>query len=238
MSGSVGQPIQARQCRVNLLCLATDGSYSDGLKSDVGVSGCLAAEIMRLDPLFGCFIHISHVYGRGLRDINFGPLGSVICDDQSNCVIEEFVNDAFDSALDLDDMEDEIDEVVDKVLTAIFGDTATQIPEADEGLDDDEDLEEIRARLAKVTMAAMEQMPLMKCVVHETTSQINGITNGRRKCRRRRIGRKSKNDVANNRFQDPLSIKYKGWFDVCSDDAVVSPMAGDEISQILNSKVP
>nr|GEV47425.1 hypothetical protein [Tanacetum cinerariifolium] len=32
---------------------------------------------------------------------------------------------------------------------------------------------------------------------HETTSQINGITNGRRKRRRRRIGRKSKNDVAN-----------------------------------------
>ncbi|GJR69288.1 hypothetical protein Tco_0015353 [Tanacetum coccineum] len=66
-------------------------------------------------------------------------------------------DDAFDSALDLDDMEGEIDEVVDKVLTVIFGDTATQIPEAvrkkpfkDEGLDDDEDLEEIRARLAKV----------------------------------------------------------------------------------------
>ncbi|GJR06184.1 hypothetical protein Tco_0529168 [Tanacetum coccineum] len=37
-------------------------------------------------------------------------------------------------------------------------------------------------------------------VVHETTSQINVMTNGRRKHRRRRIGRKSKNDVANNRF--------------------------------------
>nr|GEX12466.1 vacuolar protein sorting-associated protein 24 homolog 1 [Tanacetum cinerariifolium] len=81
-------------------------------------------------------------------------------------VIEEFVNDALDSALDSDDMEDEIDEEVDKVLTAIAGDTAAQLPEAvrkerlkqpaqtedaeDEGLDDDEDLEEIRARLAKV----------------------------------------------------------------------------------------
>ncbi|GKD45486.1 hypothetical protein Tco_1270131 [Tanacetum coccineum] len=121
------------------------------------------------------------------------------------CVIEEFVNDAFDSALDLDDKEDEIDEAVDKVLTAIFGDTATQILEADEGLDDDEDLEEIRARLSKVTMATMEQMPLMKSVVHETTSQINGITTGRRKRRRRTIGRKSKNDVANNPFRGPLS---------------------------------
>ncbi|PWA56785.1 vacuolar protein sorting-associated protein 24 [Artemisia annua] len=81
-------------------------------------------------------------------------------------VIEEFVNDALDSALDSDDIEEEIDEEVDKVLTAIAGDTAAQLPEAvrkerlkqpaqtedaeDEGLDDDEDLEEIRARLAKV----------------------------------------------------------------------------------------
>ncbi|GJY41630.1 hypothetical protein Tco_0428900 [Tanacetum coccineum] len=98
---------------------------------------------------------------------------------------------------------DEIDEEVDKVLTAIFGDTAAQLP-ADEGLDDDEDLEEIRARLSKVIMATMEQMPLMKSVVHETTSQINGITTGRRK-RRRTIGRKLKNDVANNPFRGPLS---------------------------------
>ncbi|GJW93396.1 hypothetical protein Tco_0173068 [Tanacetum coccineum] len=40
-------------------------------------------------------------------------------------VIEEFVNDAFDSALDLDGMEDEIREEVDRVLTAIAGDTAS-----------------------------------------------------------------------------------------------------------------
>ncbi|GJQ95870.1 probable xyloglucan endotransglucosylase/hydrolase protein 6 [Tanacetum coccineum] len=39
----------------------------------------------------------------------------------------------------------------------------------------------------KVTMAVMEQMTLMNSVVHETTSQIKGITNGRRKRRRRRI---------------------------------------------------
>ncbi|GJV39774.1 hypothetical protein Tco_1418214 [Tanacetum coccineum] len=41
--------------------------------------------------------------------------------------------------------------------------------------------------LEVVTMATMEQMPLMKSVVHETTSQINGITTGRRKRRRRTI---------------------------------------------------
>ncbi|KVH90750.1 Ribulose bisphosphate carboxylase, large subunit, C-terminal [Cynara cardunculus var. scolymus] len=65
-------------------------------------------------------------------------------------VIEEIVNDAVDSALDSDDIEDEIDEEVDKVLTAIAGETAAQLPEADEGVDDEEELEEIRARLAKV----------------------------------------------------------------------------------------
>lgn len=78
-------------------------------------------------------------------------------------VIEEMVNDAVDSALDTDDMEDEIEEEVDKVLTSIAGETAAQLPEAarkerlkqpatvaqDDGVDDEE-LEEIRARLAKV----------------------------------------------------------------------------------------
>ncbi|CAI9268430.1 unnamed protein product [Lactuca saligna] len=78
-------------------------------------------------------------------------------------VIEEMVNDAVDSALDTDDMEDEIEEEVDKVLTSIAGETAARLPEAarnerlkqpatvaqDDGVDDEE-LEEIRARLAKV----------------------------------------------------------------------------------------
>ncbi|KAI3826453.1 hypothetical protein L1987_00501 [Smallanthus sonchifolius] len=76
-------------------------------------------------------------------------------------VIEEMMNDAVDSALDSDDIEDEIEEEVDKVLTAIAGETAARLPEAsrkeqlkqpaqteEEG--DDEDLEEIRVRLAKV----------------------------------------------------------------------------------------
>uniref|UniRef100_A0A2N9ELQ2 Vacuolar protein sorting-associated protein 24 homolog 1 n=1 Tax=Fagus sylvatica TaxID=28930 RepID=A0A2N9ELQ2_FAGSY len=89
-------------------------------------------------------------------------------------VIEEIVNDAVDSALDSDDIEDEIEEEVDKVLTAIAGETAAQLPEAvrkegvkqpaqvvgaaeeeesiAEGADDEEELEEIRARLAKVRL--------------------------------------------------------------------------------------
>ncbi|KAK1411946.1 hypothetical protein QVD17_32825 [Tagetes erecta] len=75
-------------------------------------------------------------------------------------VIEEMVNDAVDSALDSDDIEDEIEEEVDKVLTAIAGETAAQLPEASrkERLkqpanteeEDDDDLEELRLRLAKV----------------------------------------------------------------------------------------
>ncbi|PNY01111.1 vacuolar sorting-associated protein 24-like, partial [Trifolium pratense] len=87
-------------------------------------------------------------------------------------VIEEIVNDAVDSALDSEDIEDEIEEEVDKVLTAIAGETAAQLPEAvrkqkvkqpaqsvgaaDEeqaiadGVDDEEEMEEIRVRLAKV----------------------------------------------------------------------------------------
>ncbi|CAL0304058.1 unnamed protein product [Lupinus luteus] len=87
-------------------------------------------------------------------------------------VIEEIVNDAVDSALDSEDIEDEIEEEVDKVLTEIAGETAAQLPEAvrkervkqpaqrvgttdeeeaiAEGVDDEEEMEEIRARLAKV----------------------------------------------------------------------------------------
>ncbi|XP_057483114.1 vacuolar protein sorting-associated protein 24 homolog 1-like [Actinidia eriantha] len=84
-------------------------------------------------------------------------------------VIEETVNDAIDSALDSEDIEEEIDEEVDKVLTALAGETAAQLPEAvrkeklkqpagaeledeaiAEGADDEEELEEIRARLARV----------------------------------------------------------------------------------------
>ncbi|XP_010535627.1 PREDICTED: vacuolar protein sorting-associated protein 24 homolog 1-like [Tarenaya hassleriana] len=88
-------------------------------------------------------------------------------------VIEEFVNDAVDTALDTEDMEEEIEEEVDKVLTAIAGETAAELPDAvvrkeriklpaqkagpsreeeaiAEGVDDEEELEEIRARLAKV----------------------------------------------------------------------------------------
>ncbi|WZZ90405.1 hypothetical protein YC2023_118984 [Brassica napus] len=86
-------------------------------------------------------------------------------------VIEEFVNDAIDNALDSENMEDEIDEEVDQVLTAIAGETAAALPEAvrkerikvpaqkastsreeeaiAEGDDDEEELKEIRARLAK-----------------------------------------------------------------------------------------
>ncbi|KAL3744926.1 hypothetical protein ACJRO7_014091 [Eucalyptus globulus] len=74
-------------------------------------------------------------------------------------VTEEFVNGAVDTALDMEDIEEEIDEEVDKVLTAIAGETATQLPEAlrkqkdkavAEGVDDEEELEEIRDRLAEV----------------------------------------------------------------------------------------
>ena len=40
------------------------------------------------------------------------------------------MSEALCSALHYDDMEDEIDEEVDKVLTAIAGDTAAQLPKA------------------------------------------------------------------------------------------------------------
>ncbi|XP_022746189.1 vacuolar protein sorting-associated protein 24 homolog 1-like [Durio zibethinus] len=87
-------------------------------------------------------------------------------------VIEEIVNDAVDTALDSEDIEEETEEEVDKVLSEIAGETAAQLPEAvrkervrvpaqrestsheeeavAEGADDEEELEEIRARLARV----------------------------------------------------------------------------------------
>ncbi|KAF5181599.1 Charged multivesicular body protein [Thalictrum thalictroides] len=87
-------------------------------------------------------------------------------------VIEEMVNDAVDNALDSEDLEEETEEEVDKVLTEIAGETAAQLPEAArkekiqqplrakdsaheeeaiaEGADEEEELEEIRARLARV----------------------------------------------------------------------------------------
>ncbi|CAA7403361.1 unnamed protein product [Spirodela intermedia] len=85
-------------------------------------------------------------------------------------VIEEMVNDAVDMALDSEDMEEEIEEEVDKVLAAIAGETVAQLPDAvrkerlkqpaqqaeaapealAEGVDDDEELDAIRARLARV----------------------------------------------------------------------------------------
>uniref|UniRef100_A0A453JC91 Uncharacterized protein n=1 Tax=Aegilops tauschii subsp. strangulata TaxID=200361 RepID=A0A453JC91_AEGTS len=45
-------------------------------------------------------------------------------------VMEEMVNDAMDSALDDEGMEEEIEEEVDKVLSAIAGETASQLPDA------------------------------------------------------------------------------------------------------------
>ncbi|MBA0665175.1 hypothetical protein Goklo_005077 [Gossypium klotzschianum] len=87
-------------------------------------------------------------------------------------VIEEMVNDALDSALDSEDIEEETEEEVDKVLSEIAGETAAELPEAVrkervrvsahkestsreeeaivEGADDEEELEEMRARLARV----------------------------------------------------------------------------------------
>ncbi|KAK8966277.1 hypothetical protein KSP40_PGU012786 [Platanthera guangdongensis] len=87
-------------------------------------------------------------------------------------VIEEMVNDVVDSALDSEDIEEETEEEVEKVLSAIAGETLSQLPDAvrkerikqpvssqsaqqqaetiAEGVDDDGELDEIRARLAKV----------------------------------------------------------------------------------------
>lgn len=86
-------------------------------------------------------------------------------------VMEEMVNDALDSTLDSEDMEEEIEEEVDKVLTAIAGETASELPDAvrkekekmkqpstsvpaertaiAEAVDDGE-LDQIRERLARV----------------------------------------------------------------------------------------
>ncbi|RWW09940.1 hypothetical protein GW17_00026540 [Ensete ventricosum] len=85
-------------------------------------------------------------------------------------VMEEMVNDAVDTALDSEDIEEEIEEEVDKVLAAIAGETVSQLPDAvrkekikqpsvstavgereavAEGAED-EDLDEIRERLARV----------------------------------------------------------------------------------------
>ncbi|KAL5198812.1 hypothetical protein ABZP36_002324 [Zizania latifolia] len=97
-------------------------------------------------------------------------------------VMEEMVNDAVDSALDSEDMEEEIEEEVDKVLASVAGETASQLPDAvrkqrinqastsrvpeereavAEGADDDEeDLEEIRARLAKVSEQSVKVISL------------------------------------------------------------------------------
>ncbi|XP_057422084.1 vacuolar protein sorting-associated protein 24 homolog 1-like isoform X2 [Lotus japonicus] len=93
------------------------------------------------------------------------------CNTSRAGIIEEIVNDAVDTALDSEDIEDEMEEEVDKVLTAIAGETAAQLPESvrkvklkqpaqsvgatedvaiAEGVDDEEEMEEIRARLAKV----------------------------------------------------------------------------------------
>ncbi|KAI0493712.1 hypothetical protein KFK09_023836 [Dendrobium nobile] len=87
-------------------------------------------------------------------------------------VIEEMVNDAVDSALDSEDIEEETEEEIEKVLSAIAGETVSQLPDAvrkvrtkqpassqkeeqqseaiAEGVDDEGELDEIRARLAKV----------------------------------------------------------------------------------------
>jgi len=86
-------------------------------------------------------------------------------------VIEEFVNEALDDALDSEDVEEETEEEVEKVLTELATETAVQLPAAGrkaktkvptqgtsvqgeepiaEGVDDEEELEAIRARLDKV----------------------------------------------------------------------------------------
>ncbi|CAA0839273.1 Vacuolar protein sorting-associated protein 24 homolog 1 [Striga hermonthica] len=80
-------------------------------------------------------------------------------------VLEEMVNDAVDNALDSEDIEEETEEEIEKVLTAIAGETAAQLPDAvrkeklkqpatsedtEEVIDDEEEMEEIRARLARV----------------------------------------------------------------------------------------
>ncbi|KAH6814656.1 SNF7 family protein [Perilla frutescens var. frutescens] len=80
-------------------------------------------------------------------------------------IIEETMNDTLDDVLDSEDLEEETEEEIDKVLTAIAGETSAQLPQAirkeklkqpatsedaEENIDDEEELEEIRARLARV----------------------------------------------------------------------------------------
>uniref|UniRef100_A0A0D9WYT0 Uncharacterized protein n=1 Tax=Leersia perrieri TaxID=77586 RepID=A0A0D9WYT0_9ORYZ len=89
-------------------------------------------------------------------------------------VTEEMANDMIESALDSDNIEDEIEEEVDKVLAAVAAETATQLPVAarkqrinsasintvsdpgerqaiaEDSDNVDDDLDENRARLAKV----------------------------------------------------------------------------------------
>ncbi|XP_078155656.1 vacuolar protein sorting-associated protein 24 homolog 1-like [Carex rostrata] len=84
-------------------------------------------------------------------------------------VLEEVMNDAVDSALDSEDIEEEIEDEVDKVLTELAGETASQLPDAvrkerlkqpssSQAVDEEpiaegaeeEELEQIRARLANV----------------------------------------------------------------------------------------
>lgn len=87
-------------------------------------------------------------------------------------VMEEMVNDAVDDTLDSEDIEEETEEEVEKVLAAIAGETAAELPDAvrrekikqpvqaqsatvksepiADGVDDEGDLEEMRARLERV----------------------------------------------------------------------------------------
>ncbi|KAH6774697.1 SNF7 family protein [Perilla frutescens var. frutescens] len=80
-------------------------------------------------------------------------------------IIEETMNDTLDDVLDSEDLEEETEEEIDKILTAIAGETSAQLPQAirkeklkqpatsedaEENIDDEEELEEIRARLARV----------------------------------------------------------------------------------------
>lgn len=86
--------------------------------------------------------------------------------------MEHMVNETVDSILYSEDVEDEIEEEVDKVLSALGAETASRLPVptaqrikkdsmsrisgqrqmVNEGIEDDqEDLEEKRARFAKVT---------------------------------------------------------------------------------------
>ena len=58
--------------------------------------------------------------------------------------MEEMVNEAVDSALDSEDMKEEIEEV-DKVLASVIGETASQLPDA--------------ARTQKIQQASTSKVP-------------------------------------------------------------------------------